>query len=96
MSTPIRVGEILDCPRPASSAKVTGSQMQDSTALLEQLLQVARISALEEMASGIAHELNQPIGAIASSLRRASACSNARNRWLGLQPRCCDTSATKH
>jgi C4-dicarboxylate-specific signal transduction histidine kinase len=33
-------------------------------ALLEQLLQVARISALEEMASGIAHELNQPIGAI--------------------------------
>ena len=66
MSTPIRVGEILDCPRPASSAKVTGSQMQDSTALLEQLLQVARISALEEMASGIAHELNQPIGAIAT------------------------------
>jgi C4-dicarboxylate-specific signal transduction histidine kinase len=34
--------------------------------LLEQLLQVARISALEEMASGIAHELNQPIGAIAT------------------------------
>lgn len=32
--------------------------------LLEQLLQIARISALEEMASGIAHELNQPIGAI--------------------------------
>jgi C4-dicarboxylate-specific signal transduction histidine kinase len=34
--------------------------------LLEQLLQIARISALEEMASGIAHELNQPIGAIAT------------------------------
>lgn len=34
--------------------------------LLEQLLLVARISALEEMASGIAHELNQPIGAIAT------------------------------
>ena len=32
--------------------------------LLEQLLRIARISALEEMASGIAHELNQPIGAI--------------------------------
>jgi len=43
---------------------VTRSEMQDSKALLEQLLQVARISALEEMASGIAHELNQPIGAI--------------------------------
>jgi C4-dicarboxylate-specific signal transduction histidine kinase len=64
MSTPIRVGEIRDYPRPESSEHVTGSQMQDSRALLEQLLQVARISALEEMASGIAHELNQPIGAI--------------------------------
>lgn len=42
----------------------TTIQMQDSRALLEQLLQVARMSALEEMASGIAHELNQPIGAI--------------------------------
>ena len=38
---------------------------QPQTALLlEQLLQIARHSALEEMASGIAHELNQPIGAI--------------------------------
>ncbi|HEY7641701.1 MAG TPA: ATP-binding protein [Steroidobacteraceae bacterium] len=64
MSTPIRVGQILDSPKPKSSATSTGSQMQDSSALLEQLLQVARISALEEMASGIAHELNQPIGAI--------------------------------
>jgi C4-dicarboxylate-specific signal transduction histidine kinase len=42
----------------------TDIQMQDSRLLLEQLLQVARMSALEEMASGIAHELNQPIGAI--------------------------------
>ena len=50
MSTPIKV--------------MTGRQMQDSRLLLEQLLQVARMSALEEMASGIAHELNQPIGAI--------------------------------
>jgi C4-dicarboxylate-specific signal transduction histidine kinase len=66
MSTPIRVGEIQDRPEPGRSAAVTGRQMQDSRALLEQLLQVARISALEEMASGIAHELNQPIGAIAT------------------------------
>jgi C4-dicarboxylate-specific signal transduction histidine kinase len=50
MSTPIKV--------------MTGKQMRDSRVLLEQLLQVARMSALEEMASGIAHELNQPIGAI--------------------------------
>lgn len=42
-------------------------QVEPRTALLlEQLLQIARISALEEMASGIAHELNQPIGAIAT------------------------------
>jgi len=32
--------------------------------LLAKLMQIARISALEEMASGFAHELNQPIGAI--------------------------------
>lgn len=32
--------------------------------LLEQLMQMARTSALEEMASGFAHELNQPIAAI--------------------------------
>lgn len=34
--------------------------------LLEQLMQIARASALEELASGIAHELNQSIGAIAT------------------------------
>jgi C4-dicarboxylate-specific signal transduction histidine kinase len=32
--------------------------------LLEQLLEISRASALEEMVSGIAHELNQPLGAI--------------------------------
>lgn len=35
-----------------------------SARLVEELLQIARLSALEEMASGFAHELNQPIGAI--------------------------------
>jgi C4-dicarboxylate-specific signal transduction histidine kinase len=44
---------------PASESTQPGTAL-----LLEQLLQIARISALEEMASGIAHELNQPIGAI--------------------------------
>jgi two-component system sensor histidine kinase DctS len=34
--------------------------------LIEQLMSIARVSALEEMASGIAHELNQPLGAIAT------------------------------
>ena len=37
-----------------------------SDRILEQLLEIARASALAEMASGIAHELNQPLGAIAT------------------------------
>jgi two-component system sensor histidine kinase TtrS len=32
--------------------------------MLQQLMEIARASVLEEMASGIAHELNQPLGAI--------------------------------
>lgn len=42
---------------------------QDSAkpeAVLNRLMELARISALAEMASGIAHELNQPLGAIAT------------------------------
>jgi two-component system sensor kinase FixL len=42
-----------------------------ATRLLEQLMQIARTSALEEMASGFAHELNQPIGAIATFAQAA-------------------------
>ena len=37
-----------------------------SELILNQLMEIARISALAEMASGIAHELNQPLGAIAT------------------------------
>jgi two-component system sensor kinase FixL len=37
-----------------------------SELILHQLMEVARISALAEMASGLAHELNQPLGAIAT------------------------------
>jgi two-component system sensor kinase FixL len=37
-----------------------------SETILNQLMEIARISALAEMASGIAHELNQPLGAIAT------------------------------
>jgi two-component system sensor kinase FixL len=37
-----------------------------SPALLSQLMEIARLSALTELASGIAHELNQPLGAIAT------------------------------
>ena len=38
----------------------------DPSLIFERLLEIARISALEEMASGMAHELNQPLGAIAT------------------------------
>jgi len=37
---------------------------EPSQVLLEQLMTIARASVLEEMASGIAHEFNQPLGAI--------------------------------
>lgn len=50
----------------AQSNPVPSELGEPSTRLLEELLQIARTSALEELASGIAHELNQPIGAIAT------------------------------
>ena len=37
-----------------------------SEVILHQLMEIARFSALAEMASGLAHELNQPLGAIAT------------------------------
>ena len=37
-----------------------------SNIILGQLMEIARSSALAEMASGVAHELNQPLGAIAT------------------------------
>ncbi|HKQ12702.1 MAG TPA: ATP-binding protein [Steroidobacteraceae bacterium] len=53
------------------------TQTPEQTALLlERLLQIARISALEEMASGIAHELNQPIGAITTFAQAAQRMLN--------------------
>lgn len=56
-----------------SMSDATQAEQQDprTAVLLEQLLQIARISALEEMASGIAHELNQPIGAMATFAQAA-------------------------
>jgi C4-dicarboxylate-specific signal transduction histidine kinase len=48
-------------PLSHSKASWVGSKL-----ILNQLMEIARISALAEMASGIAHELNQPLGAIAT------------------------------
>jgi C4-dicarboxylate-specific signal transduction histidine kinase len=42
------------------------TQWLGSTVLLQRLMEIARASALAEMASGVAHELNQPLGAIAT------------------------------
>jgi len=39
--------------------------------LIEQVLDIARVSSLEEMASGFAHELNQPLGAITTFAQAA-------------------------
>jgi two-component system sensor kinase FixL len=38
----------------------------ESHRLANQLMEISRLSALTELASGIAHELNQPLGAIAT------------------------------
>jgi signal transduction histidine kinase len=44
--------------------------------LLEQLITISRESTLEEMASGIAHELNQPLGAIVTFAQTAERMLN--------------------
>jgi C4-dicarboxylate-specific signal transduction histidine kinase len=49
-----------------------------SEAILNQLMEIARISALAEMASGIAHELNQPLGAIATFSQAGERLLNRR------------------
>jgi two-component system sensor kinase FixL len=54
----------------AEDGSEPASPLQTSR-LLEQLMLIARASALEEMASGFAHELNQPIGAIATFAQAA-------------------------
>src|SRR5262245_37513630 len=51
-------------------------QSPASPPLLEQVLPIARASAPDATASGFAHEINQPIGAIAT-------CAQAAERMLG-------------
>lgn len=57
----------VTAPNPGRTAPPEANAAQ----LLEQLMRIARLSALEEMASGMAHELNQPIGAIATFAQAA-------------------------
>jgi C4-dicarboxylate-specific signal transduction histidine kinase len=55
-----------------------------SGAILGRLMELSRIAALAEMASGIAHELNQPLGAIATF---SQAGDRLLNRAEPLVPR---------
>ena len=42
-----------------------------TASLLEEVLEIARVSSLEEMASGFAHEVNQPLGAVTTFAQAA-------------------------
>jgi PAS domain S-box-containing protein len=58
----------------------TRNRIQESRQRLEaDLAQVARVTTMSEMASSIAHEVNQPLAAI---MTNANACA----RWLALEP----------
>ena len=58
-----------------------------SDLILKQIMEFARVSALSEMASGVAHELNQPLGAIATF---AQAGERMLNRPDPMVPRALD------
>ena len=54
----------------------TGDRVPAKPLLVDQLMAMSRSSALEEMASGIAHELNQPLGAITTFAQAAERMLN--------------------
>ncbi len=54
-----------------------------SPALVSQLMEVSRISALTELASAIAHELNQPLGAIATYAQAGERMLNRAEPLVG-------------
>lgn len=51
--------------------------------ILKQLMEIARASALAEMASGVAHELNQPLGAIATFSQAGERMLNRPDPMVG-------------
>jgi C4-dicarboxylate-specific signal transduction histidine kinase len=51
--------------------------------ILKRLMEIARASALAEMASGIAHELNQPLGAIATFSQAGERMLNRPEPMIG-------------
>jgi len=54
-----------------NGTQIESAQQRGEHPLLEQLMAMSRAAALEEMASGIAHELNQPLGAIVTFAQAA-------------------------
>lgn len=54
-----------------------------SDLILKQLMEIARASALAEMASGVAHELNQPLGAIATFSQAGQRMLNRPEPMVG-------------
>ncbi len=54
------------CQQEVATLSDPKGKWQGSAVLLQRLMEIARASALAEMASGVAHELNQPLGAIAT------------------------------
>jgi C4-dicarboxylate-specific signal transduction histidine kinase len=54
-----------------------------SDLILKQLMEIARASALAEMASGVAHELNQPLGAIATFAQAGQRMLNRPEPMVG-------------
>jgi hypothetical protein len=51
--------------------------------MLQRLMEIARASALAEMASGVAHELNQPLGAIATFAQAGERLLNRPEPMVG-------------
>lgn len=51
--------------------------------ILKQLMEIARTAALAEMASGVAHELNQPLGAIATFAQAGERMLNRPEPMVG-------------
>lgn len=79
----LAVGAVPDCEPPRFVGIIHDNSLQrqeeeNAVRLQERLTHVGRLATIGEMASGIAHELNQPLAAIATY---AHAC----DRLLGLQ-----------
>jgi len=65
------VREAASVQKPFEKPTAQSESGADLQAVFARLMDVARASALEEMASGLAHEFNQPLGAIAAYAQAA-------------------------